>query len=376
MNNPVLPSSLMSIQSDSDVDFGNKIFGNNTLKVGVVIDILEPDNEDNVSKVGTEYHVMAIEQDRANGINSSIYKNCLAMDSFGGIADFFQFKRRKPLDAKGVQDKASLQEQEGTIVLLLCLDGNAEKAIIIGQMKNPSRKEVFNEESGHSAEGEFNGLRYSVDDDGAFTVTFKGATDEDGVPKDDSVSGTQLKIEKDGSLEVNNATLSGSLAGGNRKPKEGEEEEAAEEEEAGEDIVNEKIRLDRTAMTLDIESRKDLTLKSDENVNIVAKKNLDLKIMDLVIAAEGKASIESGGPCSVTATGAFEVTATEITLTADTTLTLSGTQISLDGTMIQLGSGGTPAVTLSTQIMGVGNLGAPVMCTMIGPFSSAVFIAS
>jgi len=366
------------------VDFTKQVFNNTALKLGVVVEILDPENEDNISGLGPEYTVMVIEQDGHNGINTSIYKNCLAMDSFGGIADFFQFKRRAPLDKTKVLNDGSVKEQEGSMVLLLCLDGNAEKAVIIGQMQNSSRKTVINEASELHAEGEFNGLRYSVDKDGAFTMVFKGATDEDGVPKDAEVGGTELKIEKDGSIEINDSTLSAKLAKGNRKPKDGkEEEEAAEEEAGGDEIANEKIRLDRTAMTVDIESRKDISLKSDANLNLTSKEKTTITVMDLIVAAEGKAGIETGGPLEIKAGGPFKVEATEAEIKSDGAVkiegmevTVKGTSVTIDGTMINLGKGGTPAVTMTTQFLGTGNLGIPVISVAVGPFSSSVFIAS
>ena len=375
---PVLPSSLLTEQKKDQVDFGKKVFGNNTLKMGVVVTVIEPESDDNVSKMGTEYHVMAIEQDGRQGINSSIYKNCLPMDSFGGIADFFQFKRRAPKDSKKVQDKASTKDQEGSIVLLLCLDGNAEKAVIIGQMQNPSRKVSLNEESGHSGEGEFNGVRYAVDKDGAFTMTFKGATDDDGKPNDASVAGSQFKIEKDGSIEINDASLDAELAKGNRKPKEEEEEEEEEatEEEAAEGIANEKIRIDRTAMTMLLEARKDISVTTDAGLNLTAKAGATITCMDLIAKAEGSALIESAGKIDFKAGGPFSIKGTAVKVESDGSVEFKGSTIKLSAPKVDLGDGGSPALVLSTQFQGIGNLGAPVISLAIGPFSGSVFIES
>ena len=371
---PVLPSSLLTEQTKEQVDFGKKIFGNNTLKMGVVVTVIEPESDDNISKMGTEYHVMAIEQDGRQGINSSIYKNCLPMDSFGGIADFFQFKRRTPKDSKKVQDKASTKDQEGSIVLLLCLDGNAEKAVIIGQMQNPSRKVNLNEEAGHSGEGEFNGIRYAVDKDGAFTMTFKGATDDDGKPNDASVAGSQFKIEKDGSVEINDASLDAELAKGNRKPKDEEEETA--EEEAAEGIANEKIRIDRAAMTVLLEARKDILVTTDAGLNLTAKAGATITCMDLIAKAEGTAMLETAGTFDLKAGGAFSLKAPDVNIESDNGVMIKTSQVIIDAPLIQVGSGGSPALILSTQFQGVGNLGAPIISLAIGPFSSSVFIAS
>ena len=367
---PVLPSTLLSEQSKDKVDFGKQVFGNNTLKMGVVIELIEPEQEENKSKLGTEYHVMCIEQDGRQGISSSIYKNCLAMDSFGGIADFFQFKRRIPKDTKKVQDAGSSKEQEGTMVLLLCLDGNAEKAVIIGQMQNSSRKVNLNTESGHHGEGEFNGIRYSVDKDGAFTLTFKGATDEDGKPKDASVAGSQILIDKEGSVELNDAPVSAEYAGGNRK---GAPEGTAGE--GGKEIKNEKFRIDRKAMTILAEARKSISANTEDEINLTSKKNTNITCKDLIAKCEGKAEVTVGGTFDVKADGAMTVKAASAKINLDGAAKVQCSAFSLSSQTIALGNGGTPAVILTTKFLGTGNLGAPVVCNAIGPFSSVVTVA-
>ena len=302
MYKPVLPSSLLSTRDEKQVNFSNKVFNNNSLKMGVITELLDIENEQNKSGVSIEYHVMAIEQEAQFGINSTIYKNCVAIDSFGGIADFFQFTRRQPLDAKKVQEEGSLDNQEGTIVLLLCLDGSSEKAVIIGQMPNPSRKINLDKEKEHHAEGEFNGIRYSVDKEGAFTITFKGATDDDGIPKTPATAGSQIKIEKDGSVELNDAPIDAELAGGNRK-----DAEAGEAGEGGDEIVNEKVRIDRTAMEIIVEAQKDIKINSGANIDLKAKENTMITCVDLVMMCEGKVEITSDAAIKIESTAAFEI---------------------------------------------------------------------
>lgn len=372
MYTPVLPSSILSLKTDKNsgsTDFKNRLFGNNTLKMGVVIEVLDTDNENNKSGQSVEYNVMAIEQQESFGINSAIYKNCIAIDSFGGIADFFQFKRRAPIDNKKVQEESTMNNQEGSVVLMLCLDGNAEKAIIIGQLPNPSRKTNLTPEKEHHGEGEFNGIRYSVDKDGAFTLTFKGATDDDGVPKDADVGGSQIKIEKDGSLEVNDAPITAEMSGGNRI-----DAPEGKDGKGGDDITNEKIRIDRTAMEIIMESRKDFKITTDTNFDLNTKEDTKITCKDLVMKCEGKASINSDGAFKIDAKGAFNLKATTVDVESSATTTHKTSLFTIDAPLIMLGKGGTPAVTLLTKFIGVGFAGVPVICSATGPLSSTVFI--
>lgn len=370
MYKPVLPSSLLSKRDEKQSSFSNRLFNNNGLKMGVVLEVLDLEHEENKSDTVVEYHVMAIEQEASFGINSTIYKNCVAVDSFGGIADFFQFTRRAPLDKETVKKDADINNQEGTIVLMLCLDGNAEKAIIIGQLPNPSRKINLDKEKEHHAEGEFNGLRYSVDKDGAFTITFKGATDEDGIPATPASAGSQIKIEADGSLELNDAPIDAELAGGNRK-----DAEAGEAGEGGDEIVNEKIRIDRTAMQIIMEAQSDITVNTGANLAITAKENTNITCVDLVLMCEGKVEITSDAAVKIEATAALEMKGASVTIESDADMTMKASMFTIDAPLIALGQGGTPAVTLMTKFMGVGFAGVPVVSSAIGPFSVAVTIA-
>lgn len=375
-------SSLFSNRNEELTSFSNRIFGNSSLRVGIVIDIIERDSKDNVSKLSTEYTVMAIEQNGNGPINSAIYNNCLALESFGGIADYFTFKYRKPKNSKKVSSSANPNNQEGSIVLLLCLDGNSEKAIIIGSLSNPANKRKLNKAKGQHLEGEYNGLRWEVDKDGAFKVTFKGATDLDGKPKT-QVGGSEIKIEKDGSVEINDAKLSDDLAKGNRKQdsrlgKDNQQTTTTtnQQQQQSEGLQNEKFRIDRTAQTITLESRKDISLKTDANYNLTAKQNINVKAMDLLAQLEGKANVTVKGAIEIKSDAALKAEAMSMKFIAQESAELQAVRASVKAQQIFLGEGGSPALVINTNFLGIGNLGAPVISQAIGPFSAVVFIAS
>ena len=352
---PVLPHGLVSHRENGDLNFGNKVFGNNTLKMGVVVEIIEEDSKDNIVKLGPEYHVMAIEQDKDNGSNTSIYKNCMAIDSFGGVSDFFQMKYRVPKDMAKVKNSGSVKNQTGSIVLLLCLDGNAEKAVIIGSIAHPGRKTSLTKEAGHHMEGEFNGVNWKVNKDGELTITYRSKTDGEGKPADEEAGGTFVKVDKTGSVDIN----------------------------TGED--KNYIRIDKP--------NSDIGLQADENIGLTTKNknigfnsgnNLSMNIKkDLLIMAEGKADITVKSMIDVKTDGDLGVKAKNYKLTLDNSMVMKMNSFImqaetavLNNQQTIIGPSPQPAVILNTITLSIGNLGAPSIGFHIGPFSSTVLISS
>jgi hypothetical protein len=54
---------------------------------------------------------------------------------------------------------------------------------------------------------------------------------------------------------------------------------------------------------------------------------------------------------------------------------MQANNVQIQATKIDIGSGGTPAIIGTTQFIGIGNAGAPVVSSAMGPFSSVVTIA-
>jgi|GEM_PF-2948592 len=396
MYRPTLNSSLLSSRDESSTLQGRKIFDNTGLKLGVVLETIETTDERNVSKLGPEYDVMCIEQAETNGINSSIYKSCLAFDSFGGVADYFQFKLRPTKNPKKVKTQLSFKDQNGTLALILCLDKNSEKAVIVGFMPNPNKRVTLTDLEKNHAEGEFNGLRFEVNNDGAFTLTYRSATDDTGKPSNLTAGGTQIKIEKDGSFQVHNDILRGELSQSNLAS-----EKIKAAEAAPEGIQYEGIRLDKTKKTVDVQSRDSTSFKTDKSFNITAKESMNAKITkDWLVEATGKAlymvkqtfDIKNEGKMGVETQGFKLNSKSMIEMQAQSMVKIIGqsmVDVKSDG-LIQLVSGGSmilkgstvligpaplPAVNMLTKFIGIGNLGGPVISTSLGPFSSSVLIS-
>src|SRR5690606_34649036 len=203
----------------------------------------------NINKIVPEYDVIVIEQRGDSGPTPITYKNCVVMDLFGGIADFFEYRLRK-------QDKVEKKEkdgdkiarfQDGAMVLLMCLNGFNENAIIIGGAKHPKRKTLLTKDAGHALAAEFNGLGVGIDKDGAFTISFQGATDNSGKAKDSKVGGSFIKIKKDGSIEVS-------------------------------DGKKERVSFDKTNESTELQSGKDMRVDSGKKLDVTVGDAMGVKV--------------------------------------------------------------------------------------------------
>jgi hypothetical protein len=177
---PILNSSLQSI-SGGDYNSYNKSFNDLTLKVGIVIKKYDTDDANNITKAAPEYDVLAVSQEKDMGTASVIYKRCQVLQNFGGIGDFMEHKLREPdKDPLKPKENEDPKEENGSIVLLMCLHGSQDNGIIIGALQHPKRKTTLTPDKGHHLEGEFNGVNWQINKDGELLLTYKSKTDNDG----------------------------------------------------------------------------------------------------------------------------------------------------------------------------------------------------
>lgn len=264
-NGTVLPFGLMSGTSSSMNDAFKKTYQNTALRVGVVIQSYPIDDENNLNKVVPEYDVMTFEQNEDQGSTTITYKHCTNTASFGSIADFFEANLRKleKKTTKGVTPTPA--GQNGAIVLLLCLNGMSETGIIIGSLAHPDRPTTLVDGEPH-LEGEYNGVRIVVNSDGSTSLTFKGATDNDGKIIDSSQGPTVIKIETDGSFQVNHEAIT--------------------------------LRLAKDGTTT-LNAKKDINIITETNLSITAKANVNVKCVDVNVDASGKANVKTGADATI-----------------------------------------------------------------------------
>lgn len=344
------PSGLLGDISEEKVSFTNKKFANTPLRVGVITECYDIDDEKNLNKLIPEYTVITEEVGEDQGIRYVTYSNVISADAFGGIADFFEYKIRPTvvkIDGNPEQVSHDFKKQNGTLVLMLCLDGFSESGIIIKgfpNIRNPQtqRKTTLTKDAGHHMEGEFNGVNWKVNKDGEFVLTFKSPTDNNGKIIDEKYSGTFSKIDKTGSFEVKDQ--------------------------------HNHVRMDNDKGGFNLKTDADYKLETDKNVEVTAKKDIINKAANWAAEYSGSASqksaswnVEVSGQVGIKASGAVKIesSATEI----------KSKQVTIQGNSVFLGAaGGSPAIIATTKFQGIGNEGKTVMSMAIGPFSKKVFI--
>jgi len=200
----VLPSGLMGHDSSAMMAGFNKSYRNTSLRVGVVIQSYPVSDPNNHSKLTNEYDVSVIEQYENKGITSIIYRNCMSRDSLGSIADYLEFTIRPKMSKSTKDDAINLSKQDGAIVLLLCLDGVSDKAIIIGGLIHPDRTTKL---SGTAPQlfGEYNGVAISISEEGAIKLSVSGPTDNKGLHSG-TVLTSSASVSSDGTIELSTDT--------------------------------------------------------------------------------------------------------------------------------------------------------------------------
>lgn len=259
----VLPSFLLSHHDKGMMDGFNKTYRNTSLKVGVVMNTYPVGKDGNRTGLSTEYDVVCIEQNEDRGATTILYKNCISMAALGGIADFLDKTIRARKSKSYTGDAVRLNQQDGSIVLILCLDGSADKAVVLGGFPHPDRKSTLVNDQPR-LEGEYNGANVKVENDGSTTFTFRGATDSKGVPTDPSQGPTVAKVEKDGSFQISHKTVT--------------------------------FRLDKGGT---------VTVKTTGDVNVDAGGKANVK-------SGGDTVVNAGGACNITAGGKAVITASEV----------------------------------------------------------------
>lgn len=344
-NGAVLPSGLLGENAGAALEGFKKTYQNSSLRVGVITDSYAIDNKDNINKLVPEYDVLCFEQNEDQGSTVINYRHCVAASALGSIADFFEFSLRKIKDKTSKGPTPSPSGQNGSIVLLLCLNGLSDSGIIVGALSHPDRKTTLKDE-GPRLEGEYNGVNIKIEKDGSTSLTFRGATDNDGKVLDKEQGDTVMSIEKDGSYQVKHKTVTQRL--------------------------DKKGTVDTTSDdSISSTTKKSFNVTATENIALKATKNFTLDCADLTAKASGSATLECQ-KLSIKAESAVDIKGSEFKVEAESMAKIKATTITLDGMVSLGGDGGQPVLLLSTQFIGVGNLGLPVISNAIAGFAVKV----
>lgn len=200
-DNTVIPSYLAVRSRGGGSNQGGDTLNDYVLRLGEVKKIIYPSDPLSYGKKTVEYEI-EVQYREGNGVYTSAnYRGATISTLFGGIADRFHATLRA--DATPASNNASVGT--GSKVLVLCLAGDQQKAIILGAVEDPTNTRVEQSTTGHNLFFEFNGTQATIDKDGQFTLMFRGATQADGTLTSNAVAkaeGTKVFIDKQGTLTI------------------------------------------------------------------------------------------------------------------------------------------------------------------------------
>lgn len=199
-DNTVIPSYLGS-QERGGSPGSTALLNDNVMRLGEVKKIVYPDDDLSYGKKAVEYEVEVQYRD-GNGIyTTSTWRGVTVSTLFGGRADRYHATMRADAEKDNSTSGDSSSDNSvgiGNKVLLLCLAGDQQKAIIMGAVNDPDDENIKGEsakDKGHNLFFEFNGVRFTIEDNGRTVLTFKGATDEKGHVKEDNKDSTGATLE-------------------------------------------------------------------------------------------------------------------------------------------------------------------------------------
>lgn len=195
MTKDIVPSFMAYEGHDPSSGTG---FDNWRLRVGEVQEAIPPTDPRNVSKRVTEYRVY-VQQMSGNTMVGRIYDYVTISNMFGSIADNLEYTLRAVPSASKKDSQKNSGAGKGAKVLLLCINGSVQNAVIIGAIRdsNDAKEEPG---KGHHLDFVFNGVAININDAGELTLNVHGKTDLDG--KTEEEVGSVVKIDKAGNISV------------------------------------------------------------------------------------------------------------------------------------------------------------------------------
>jgi len=344
----VIPSNFQQGPAMSAVD---QVAMNRVLHIGMVINVIYPENSRSISKQMIEYDVAVTNMDRDNGLNVSTYRNCKLSDRFGAPNNSEVFTLVPgETDGKGGY-------KNGSIVVLECLGGNSDSgmAIIIGGLFN-SVVAKYAEADGQVYEFLFNGIRQKINKDGEWLLQFNSYIDTSGKKANEKAAGTSLFIDKDGRFKLSDNL--GQFFQLDREAK------TATWSNGADSIVidqgNKKITMTSSGEMAQ-SSQKAMSLSSQDALNVSSQQDTSVKSgANLNLESKSNFSQKSGAAWQVKATGDVQVQA------GGNVMIQGGAQAQLQAAITMLGAGSVPVAAVGvSMVLGVGNLGLPVVSQIL-----------
>jgi hypothetical protein len=176
-----------------------------SLQLGQIAAIYTVDDESGlqpgVARKNTLYDVIVM---TGSGAMEMIPRCRMVQPAFGGgLTNFFEILPTDP-GFQGNDPTVDWDLKRGSRVLVGFVDGKKDTAVILGTMPSPGEYAVSRRPTkgmGAYMEGEFQGLNFVVNNEGALAVTFNGPRNDSGDLANQN-GPTSISITKDGNVSV------------------------------------------------------------------------------------------------------------------------------------------------------------------------------
>lgn len=195
LNDGTIVPSFLGVKDTATYPDSTEAFGNNVLRIGEVLEIIYPNEKRSVSKKFNEY-VVNVQHMTAGVSTSTIYPHCFLASTFGGVADRLHYTLRTQKKAGAPSDTGL---GLGSKVLVLCINGETNNAVIIGGIREGDKHD---KDDGHHLYFEFNGVQVAIQDNGNFVLQMNGPTEADGTPKKDGSKQSTFSFTDDGKCAI------------------------------------------------------------------------------------------------------------------------------------------------------------------------------
>jgi hypothetical protein len=139
---------------------------------------------------------------------------CVRTSRFGGLYNYEEFTYRGFTPGDSNAADGLLDYKSGDVVLIAYMGGDSREGVIITSFNHPGRSRNFSPDDGIQYASEFNGVEKTINKDGEYKVTFKGAPTNAGdldapvsgdplpAPEYGDAGGSYYSFNVDGSYEV------------------------------------------------------------------------------------------------------------------------------------------------------------------------------
>jgi hypothetical protein len=288
-------------------------------KKGIIVDVVFPDDKRNSSGDRVEYVVNIEGQD---------YPNAVAINRAGAINNYGnKILKKFEKSNDGKRNSATFDENtDAEIVYCLFLNGNGDIPIIIGSAEHPRVAKRLSKDDELIDVFEFNGVEFKTDKDSNYTITQVGRKDLDGKIINSGAVGTKIKIFGNGDIQL--------FAKDNQ------------------------IDMFDDGITIADKNSNNIIMK-DGGVDINVEGSVNVNAENINVSALGDALVE--------ATNAM-IEAAQNLSAAGLAITDLGSNSGITnvlGLLVNLGGGGLPVARIGDLVVGVGNLGIPVVSNIV-----------